>query len=231
MTRALLVAAVALLAAPAANAQQILSQKRTVSAHAESFDPYDCFTDRDSEAASTTAAGAWNRTVEAFSEVLCSDYGTGGARQTTTIDTATASFSGDGATTAQTESYEGGLSIGRGKTTLEVTFRLDCDGGIQLDGELFADGWTDDPQDMELVTAVYTTLDIIDTATGESVFSRIATLADPIAILDDTVSLSAGTYKLVIVSFSEASTYPDPDHAHANDPNTYFNINAQIYQD
>lgn len=230
MTRTTLAAVIALLAAPVADAQQILSQKRTVYAAATTYEPfYDNITYTDSDSDSTTAAGAWNRTVEAYTNFLNTDYGTAGARQTTTINTAAKSFSGDGATTAQAQLYYGADSTGYGETMFEVTFKLNRRGGVTLSGSINADGWTYYPEDAEFITAVYTNLKIVNTATGAVVFERVATLANPNVALDNTVNLPKGTYKLVVTSVSEASTYPNPDNLYVYDPNTYFNVSGQVF--
>jgi len=235
MYRAFFAAVVAAaFAAPAANAQQILSQKRTVYAYSQTQELVgDLCLHEGSDSDSTTAAGLWDRRVTAFTNFPeynhGTNYGTSGARQTTTIDTTALSFSGDAATSAETQFDDGADSIAGCSATLEITFKLDQAGGISLNGVLATDGWTWDPDDAELIDSIYTTLEVINTTTGEVVFSRIATFADSVALLDHDIALCAGTYKVVVTTFAEANTSPNEFGVYLYNPNTYFNVTGQIY--
>ena len=199
MFSAVLAAVALVTSATPATAADILAQSRSANVYAFTFDYY--FRDisrEDSDAASSTADGLFNPSLNASASLL-SGGSYGRAIQNTNIDHTALSFTGGGLAGGGVYVQATGSpeTIGEAETTFEVTFRLQKAGGISF--YAYVEG--SNPGQGDVADAL-ASVQIINVDTGAVVFSKSAGVGEWDEF-DDTIDLPAGKYKLV----AEASIF------------------------
>jgi len=214
MFSAVLAAVALVTSATPATAADILAQSRSANVYAFTFDYY--FRDisrEDSDAASSTADGLFNPSLNASASLL-SGGSYGRAIQNTNIDHTALSFTGGGLAGGGVYVQATGSpeTIGEAETTFEVTFRLQKAGGIWL--YALAEAWNPGQGDPGNALA---TIQVINVDTGEVFLSKAAGVGEWAGIgewtglyafdeFDDILELPAGKYKLVATAYAFATS-------------------------
>lgn len=197
----------ALAFAPAASAQQFLGQSRTVSAYAQTYEPfYDNITVTDSDSDGTTATGNFSSAVSAATDFLTTDFGMSTADQTGTINAAAKTFNASGSSMAGVGLYYGADSLATGESTFELTFKLNRKGKLNLLGTMQAAVATEGQGGPELTDGTYASLVVTNATTGAVVYSKRMNVGESIDLEDGLINLNRGTYKVTITAYSAHTT-------------------------
>lgn len=180
------------LSAPAA-AAEILSQKRTATVYAYTYDYiWNDGQVEDSDAASTTGTGIFSPSLSAQAYFPFGGYGT--ADQWSVVDKDALLIGGYGLATGGVYVQATGAPAtrGEGTTTMEATFKLNKAGTLDFYAGLGA--WNPGQGD-NAPTAAYVLLKNVDT--NEVVYVSAVGIQD-YSEIDEVIDLPAGTYKLIV---------------------------------
>jgi hypothetical protein len=224
-----------------ASAQTITGQTRAVRAYATSYEPFfDNITYTDEEKDSTTATGAYSKTVSAKASSFTNDFGIGEAVQISNVNAATNSFGGFGTVSADTSTQFGADSTGLATNSMEVRFTLRRAGELELNGYLLAQGIDYNQGTGPAPENVFAKVEVIDVGRGLTVASQTAQIGpgatiDPFTgvssrqvAVDSVIALRRGQYKVVITAYADTDNGRDPNTAVS--PFAEFDVSGVVRQ-